>query len=124
MPGYQFIHLEAYGFSASNRSQRPSSKSPDRKKEAKLTIQEVLDEAMRVKGACPHIASPEVPTELFSKIPLEGIVAELEWRRDHSTDPRKRKIRKDARCLLAGVSRNYVATAQSFFPAKTGQSPS
>jgi len=103
MPGFQFIHIEAYGLAHSKRPPRPA-KNNQRPAKQKLTIQEVIDEAKRTPGACPHISAPEPPIELLSVIPLDKLTDEVERRKKLSLDVSERKIREDALLLLAGVS--------------------
>lgn len=112
MSGYQFLHLETYGFVKSNCPSRTSNKKQRRAPERKWTIQEVIDEAMRVEGACDHVKDPEIPEEAVSVIPLKDLMSELKQRREASTDPLGRKIRKDALCLLAGISSYPVPYAE------------
>lgn len=112
MSGYQFLHLESYGFVKSKSPSRASYKKQRHAEERKWTVQEVIDEAMRVEGACNHVKEPVQPEELVSVIPLKNLVTELEQRRDASTDPIGRKIRKDALCLLAGISSFPVRCAE------------
>lgn len=102
MPGYQFIHLETYGFVVSktaNARKKKQGEQPTRR----LNIREVLDEARRVRDACPHVPFPEKPIELYAPIPLAKLEAEIARRKDASVDPLGRKVRNDALCLMAGV---------------------
>ena len=88
--GFQFIHVEGYGRSAG------AGKAGGR------SIGDVVNEAEREPGHCPHVEKPQPPAVVHGVSPKEAgrIAAE---RADAAVDAKGRKMRKDGLCLLAGV---------------------
>ncbi len=88
--GFQFIHVEGYGRSAGAG------------KKGGRSIGDVVNEAEREPGHCPHVENPEKPQVVHGVSPKEAgrIAAE---RADQAKDPKGRAMRKDGLCLLAGV---------------------
>lgn len=89
---YQFIHVEAYS--------REVSKQKSKGKGG-LSVRQVIAEAGREPGNCPHVQEPQAPEILFGS--LEQAEAEATSWAEQATDQQGRKLRKDGHCLLAGV---------------------
>ena len=88
MAGYQFIHVEAYSREASNQ------------KEGGLSVRDVIAEAGREVGNCPHIEAAQPPEILHDSLD-EAESSANEWA-EQAQDDKGRKLRKDGHCLLAG----------------------
>lgn len=89
---YQFIHVEAYS--------REVSKQKSKGKGG-LSVRQVIAEAGREPGNCPHVQEPQAPEILFGS--LDQAEAEATSWAEQATDQQGRKLRKDGHCLLAGV---------------------
>lgn len=90
MAKFQFVHIETYGW-----------KSYGKKK----TIPDVLSEAMRLDGFCPHVEFPRAPEVLFSASgPLLGIPALIRDLELEEQDLRRQGIRPDAQLLAAPIT--------------------
>lgn len=91
----QFVRVEAYSLS--------KSKHP---RNGKLSVQQVLEEALRAEGAHPHIAHPRAPRILFGS--FDGLLARLEAGAAQATQmgPKGKPIRQriDTPVLLGLVS--------------------
>ncbi|BCG19302.1 plasmid recombination protein [Vibrio alginolyticus] len=89
MSCYQFIHVETY--------------SKVTKSLKKPSLESVVNEAMRVKGYCPHVEKPQCPEILFGMDPRDVSKIAIE-RAGRAKDKLGRRIRKDSPLLLAGVA--------------------
>lgn len=89
---YQFIHVEAYS--------RETSKQKTKGKGG-LNVRQVIAEAAREPGNCPHVKDAQPPTVIFGS--LDKAEAEAVSWAEQATDQQGRKLRKDGHCLLAGV---------------------
>lgn len=90
MAGYQFIHVESYA--------REGSKQ----KGGKWSIREIVAEAGREEGHYYHVPNAKKPSLVYG-MELEDLEkAATKWG-DDSKDAKGRKLRKDGKCLLAGV---------------------
>lgn len=89
---YQFIHVESYSRQASKQKT---------KGKGGLSVRDVIAEAGREAGNCPHVEHPEPPAILFGSLDQAEQEA-TEWA-EQATDAQGRKLRKDGHCLLAGV---------------------
>ena len=96
LAGFQFVHVECYG--------RQAGKG----KAGGRTIGDVVAEAEREVGACPHVNRPEPPTLLHGVMPSEASRI-AEERAAGAVDAKRRKLRKDALVMLAGVA-SFPAT--------------
>lgn len=101
--GYQFIHIELYGKRASKERQRQSG-------QRSLSAAEVVAEACREKGHCPHVESPRVPRLVWGESPRQTLGRALasldsEPKREVRTKDgvKLRGVREDTPILLAGV---------------------
>lgn len=90
MAGYQYIHIEAYSREVSKQ-----------KTKGNLNIRDIIAEAGREIGNCPHVANPQIPNVLLGE--LKQVEIEVTAWAESMTDAKGRKLRKDAHCLLAGV---------------------
>lgn len=89
---YQFIHVEAYS--------RETSKQKTKGKGG-LNVRQVIAEAGREPGNCPHVQDVQPPALIFGSLDLAEAEA-VSWA-EQATDQQGRKLRKDGHCLLAGV---------------------
>lgn len=99
MTGYQFAHVEMYARSVSKLagSRRAQAGEKRGRGTGGWTARQVLAEALRETGACPHVQQPIPPQELFGDLrKLANRLDELE------RDPPKGQ-RKDTPVLMAGV---------------------
>lgn len=87
--GYQFIHVEAY------------SREASKQKEGGFSVREIIAEADREPGNCPHVDLPEPPEIIYGSL-YEAEKSANEWA-EQAKDEKGRKLRKDGHCLLAGV---------------------
>lgn len=87
--GYQFIHVEAY------------SREASKQKEGGRNVREIIAEAGREPGNCPHVEHPKPPEILFGSLHQAENAANT-WA-EQATDLKGRKLRKDGHCLLAGA---------------------
>jgi len=91
---YQFMHIEGYARSASQKSKKP-----------KRTVQQVIDEVLREVGATPHIAKPGEPSfllgdrESVASIPTDIEKTCTAWKASGN-----KGVRKDAQVLLTVVA--------------------
>lgn len=106
MHGYQFFRVEAYGRKGSACG-RPSRKRGVRaeKTGGKWSLSQILDEAERVDGACPHVENPKAPVILpgFPMKPRE-FLQYAEEQAEGGKDAWGRKLRVDAVIAVAGVA--------------------
>ena len=103
MSGYQFLHIETYGTVVSEAKLKAKARKK-KQVDTPLTVQQVIDEALRRPGNCDHVANPQKPIEHFSTIPLGKLAAEIMRRKEASTDLIGRAVRKDALCMIGGVA--------------------
>jgi hypothetical protein len=90
MAKFQFVHVETYAW-----------KSYGKKK----TIPDVLSEAMRLDGFCPHVQNPRAPEVLFSASgPIFDIPALIHDLARQEQDLRRQGIRPDAQLLAAPIT--------------------
>lgn len=93
---YQFIHVEAY------------SRTAGAGKAGGRNVGNVLAEADRKPGNCPHIAPEKLadpalaPARIYG-LKLEKVEAEATKWAEQAKDAQGRALRKDGHCLLAGV---------------------
>jgi hypothetical protein len=108
MSGFQFIHVEAYSRKASskisNRTAAAAKNSGTVAASTKLSVSDVVKEAMRIAGNYPHIDPQRMapPVLLFGFLPDE-IEREANLWAEASKDLRGRSLRSDGLCLSAGV---------------------
>ncbi len=114
MSGYQFFHLESYSFAGSKGcpgNPQGKTKTARAGKNPRLSIRQVIDEALRKEGACPHVATP-LPPDIMADIDLESAIAELEQRASAAKDKLGRKLRRDKLLIMAGVASYPVPMAE------------
>lgn len=92
---YQFIHIEAYA-----REIKEGATG--------ITMREIIAEADREPGNCPHIdkeklANPALAPQRLYGLPLEKVEAEAHLWAENSKDGGNQRVRKNGNCLLAGV---------------------
>ena len=132
---YQFIHIETYAREASTKTPTKSkaakakastpqerlaalgganapkgmdafTQADGKGKKAKVSMREVLAEALRDDDHCNHVDAPEPPTFLVGdEATLRELPAEIERNlADHKKRTGGPAVRKDAHVLLAGVA--------------------
>ena len=121
-PKNQFFRIEGYARSASTRG-TPTSKTKSGKivqrehTKSGLNIQEVVDEAIRELGSCPHVKNPEIPTFLVGDIntmkTLPSRIDDMCTKYDAQSG--KSKLRKDHQILLTGIA-SYPKLIPQFKP--------
>lgn len=103
---FQFIHVEAYSRKASskvaNRIAQAAKKSGRSAIPDKKSMGEVIDEAERLVGSCPHVESPEPLILLFGVMPRAAEVHAVAWA-EATKDAKGRSLRSDGLCIAAGV---------------------
>lgn len=100
---YQFIHIETYARKSSTKV-KPTSKPSKKAPKAKLCVQDVVNEALRIEGHCSHVENVKPPIFLFGneddlrKLPslIDSKITEFE--------KTNKKVRIDAAVLLAGIT--------------------
>jgi len=102
---YQFVHVEGYG--------REAGKG----KRGHGNIDDVVAEAERKAGHCPHVEAPRPPVVLYGVTPSEAASQARAWA-ETATDARGHRLRKDGLALLGGVvsapSEGLVGTWSEF----------
>ncbi|WP_316980432.1 hypothetical protein [Shumkonia mesophila] len=99
---YQFFHFETYALNKRN----VAAKSKNGKKNApRWTIDEIVAELTRKKGACDHVEKPEPPVLVYGENP-ECTVDEIKRCAAIAKDQGRydRGLRKDAQLLISGVA--------------------
>lgn len=100
---YQFSHVECYSLQTPKTAQHKNKKSGKSSTKIGRSVKSIVDEALRHDGAIPHIDHPQPPIHRYGK-PLEDLEANCEAWLKTLKDARGHKMRKDALCLLAGVT--------------------
>lgn len=91
---FQFMHIEGYARSASQKSK----KSP-------RTVQQVIDEVLREADSTPHIDAPKPPSFLFGdREAVANIPRDIETSCEKWKAKNGRALRKDAQVLLTVVA--------------------
>ena len=92
---FQFIRAEVY---ARRASTNPKSKS-------EYSAADIIGEALRDEGHCPHVENPEPPRYLIgSEAETRAMLERINENASKYRDPVGRKMREDAAVLLAGVA--------------------
>lgn len=105
---YQFIHLETFAETVSAKaiSRRNKINSKGLRNggtKSLLNLRQVIAEAMREVGSCPHIKFPKPPTKIFGLDLYEVERLAILSKKDQ-VDAMGRNIRKDTPILLGGVA--------------------
>ena len=103
---YQFIHIEDYGRVVSKKTKNNGSNDKYKKETRGRSVREIIAEAKREKGNCPHVENPKDPILLFG-VGLDE-VEKLAYEYHDNTkitdkNGKEKKLRSDANILLAGV---------------------
>lgn len=104
----QFIHIEVYAETLSakavNRRTTINSKGNQNSgTKSLLNVRQVIAEAKREVGACPHVTNPQTPLNVYG-IDLDEVERMAVNSKDGQTDTKGRKLRNDTPLLLAGVT--------------------
>lgn len=108
----QFVHIEAYSRTGSKKKNGGVSAGNT------WTAAQILAEAMRNEGHCDHVKNPQTP-EIIYGISAEELLEECETWFKEARDPKGRKMRPDALCLLAGVASLCRDDEENFEEFKT-----
>lgn len=95
---YQFVHVDTYA------KQRTAA--------GRWGMRDIVGEALRKDGACPHVANPIEPIVLYGDADVMTAIEELEADAAVAVDSLGRKLRKDSQILLAGVASFPVPVAE------------
>lgn len=103
---YQFIHIEDYGRVVSKKTKNNGSNDKYKKETKGRSVREIIAEAKRENGNCPHVENPKDPILLFG-VDLDE-VEKLAYEYHDNTkitdkNGKEKKLRSDANILLAGV---------------------
>lgn len=90
----QWLHVETYALGARRRRGEP----------LRWTVRQVIAEAYREVGACPHVASPQPPTILHGDPTGAEVIAQCGAALDAARDTRGRRLRCDASVLMSVVA--------------------
>ena len=97
---FQFLHIDTV------------ARCPPKKATSKRwSLDDVLAEAGRVRGACPHVPVPK-PAHRVLGVSLLAVKQGALMRADAARDARGRQLRKDAPVMLAGVASYPVRVAE------------
>ena len=92
---FQFIRAEVYARRASTNE----------KSKSQFNASDVIGEALRDEGHCPHVEKPEAPRYLLgSEAGTRAILGRIQENAAQYRDKMGRKMREDAAVLLAGVA--------------------
>ena len=92
---FQFIRAEVYARRASTNE----------KSKSQFNASDVIGEALRDEGHCPHVEKPEAPRYLLgSEAGTRAILERIKENAAQYRDKMGRKMREDAAVLLAGVA--------------------
>ncbi|MEH4495261.1 hypothetical protein POY18_27250, partial [Klebsiella pneumoniae] len=58
---YQFIHIEDYGRNVSKKKKNDGKNDKYKKESKGRSVREIIAEAKRENGNCPHVENPEDP---------------------------------------------------------------
>lgn len=100
---YQFIHIETYGRVASTKPGKGG-------KTDRHSMWDIKEEAEREAEACRHVDNPQPPNLVYG-VSVGQCVSEIAELAETAKDASGRKLRKDAKLLLAGVCSYPVKTA-------------
>lgn len=101
---YQFIHIDVFSLKVSSKAiaRRNEQGKKGSGSRSLLNVRQVIAEAGRETGACPHVPSPQLPVKLFG-CDLAEVEAMAIASTEGQTDSKGRKLRADTPILLAGV---------------------
>uniref|UniRef100_UPI00163D6268 plasmid recombination protein n=1 Tax=Enterococcus faecalis TaxID=1351 RepID=UPI00163D6268 len=103
---YQFIHIEDYGKTVSKKKKNDGKNEKYKKESKGRSVREIIAEAKRESGNCPHVENPEDPKLLYGVDldQVEKLAYEYhENTKIHDKNGKEKKLRSDANILLAGV---------------------
>jgi len=103
---YQFIHIEDYGKTVSKKKKNDGKNEKYKKESKGRSVREIIAEAKRESGNCPHVENPEYPKLLYGVDldQVEKLAYEYhENTKIHDKNGKEKKLRSDANILLAGV---------------------
>ncbi|ELR9838422.1 hypothetical protein R4T87_004603 [Salmonella enterica] len=103
---YQFIHIEDYGKTVSKKKKNDGKNEKYKKETKGRSVREIIAEAKREPGNCPHVEKPQDPLLLYG-VGLDE-VEKLAYEYHDKTkiidkNGKEKKLRTDANILLAGV---------------------
>lgn len=103
---YQFIHIEDYSRTVSKKKTNDGKNEKYKKETKGRSVREIIAEAKREPGNCPHVENPQDPLLLYG-VGLDE-VEKLAYEYHDKTkiidkNGKEKKLRTDANILLAGV---------------------
>jgi hypothetical protein len=99
---YQFIHIDVFALKVSSKAIARREQKKGGGTRSLLNVRQVIAEAGREAGACPHVPVPQPPTKLFG-CDLAEVEAMAIASTEGQEDSKGRKLRSDTPILLAGV---------------------
>ena len=102
---YQFIHIEDYSKTISKKKKNDGKEKYNKETKGR-SVRDIIAEAKREKGNCPHVENPTEPILLYGKNldEVERLVYEYHDKTKlKDKNGKEKKLRSDANILLAGV---------------------
>mgnify|MGYP000922143095 FL=1 len=103
---YQFIHIEDYGRNAAKKTKNDGKNKKYNDETKGRSVSQIISEAKRENGFCPHVEKPEDPILLYG-VGLEEVerlaIEYHENTKIADKNGKVKKLRTDANILLAGV---------------------
>lgn len=103
---YQFIHIEDYGRNAAKKTKNDGKNKKYNDETKGRSVSQIISEAKRENGFCPHVEKPEDPILLYG-LGLEEVerlaIEYHENTKIADKNGKVKKLRTDANILLAGV---------------------
>ncbi|KJW89673.1 hypothetical protein, partial [Enterobacter hormaechei] len=102
---YQFIHIEDYSRTIAKKKKNDGKEKYNKETKGR-SVRDIIAEAKREIGNCPHVENPKDPILLFG-VDLDE-VEKLAYEYHENTkltdkNGKEKKLRSDANILLAGV---------------------
>lgn len=102
---YQFIHIEDYSRTIAKKKKNDGKEKYNKETKGR-SVRDIIAEAKREEGNCPHVENPTEPILLYGKIldEVERLVYEYHDKTKlKDKNGKEKKLRSDANILLAGV---------------------
>lgn len=102
---YQFIHIEDYSRTIAKKKKNDGKEKYNKETKGR-SVRDIIAEAKREEGNCPHVENPTEPILLYGKSldEVERLVYEYHDKTKlKDKNGKEKKLRSDANILLAGV---------------------
>lgn len=102
---YQFIHIEDYSRAIAKKKKNDGKEKYNKETKGR-SVRDIIAEAKREEGNCPHVENPTEPILLYGKSldEVERLVYEYHDKTKlKDKNGKEKKLRSDANILLAGV---------------------